>query len=352
VKRGAHVPFPVLIERYIAERLRTRRFAQVTADHTRERLVSFSKRVSGDPNKVTRDNVIRYVTESSIAAGTARRRLMDLRGLFSWAEAEGYLATDPTGGVLLPRGYRSVPRRLKSDESKLVATAIDEQWFDERLTLMLAFAYGEALRNVEIARMRVEDLDRPGRKVGVRGKFGDGALTRTVPLSERTCRALDAYLAAEPDLLNIELRPGTYLFRNHTYPNKGMRPERIGVLVKLVLYELGIKKEILDGVSSHALRHTAAAEAIEAGARIEQVQRLLGHYSPLTTGMYLQGAVIDLEDIHELRSEARRVADGEQQSIADEVRKLADLRASLVLTADEFAMLKKRLLGRGYQKRP
>jgi integrase len=45
----------------------------------------------------------------------------------------------------------------------------------------------------------------------------------------------------------------------------------------------------IDDITPHVLRHTAASLALEAGARAEDVQELLGHRSIETTLRYLEG---------------------------------------------------------------
>lgn len=48
-----------------------------------------------------------------------------------------------------------------------------------------------------------------------------------------------------------------------------------------------------DGVSAHALRHTAASDVLERSGSIVVVQELLGHADLNTTRVYLRGASLE-----------------------------------------------------------
>jgi integrase len=50
----------------------------------------------------------------------------------------------------------------------------------------------------------------------------------------------------------------------------------------------GLKTGPRDGVSAHALRHTAAAELLEECGNVRVVQEFLGHANVATTDRYLR----------------------------------------------------------------
>ena len=60
----------------------------------------------------------------------------------------------------------------------------------------------------------------------------------------------------------------------------------------------GAKGDRYEGITPHALRHTAASLAISAGAHVVAVARLLGHASPnVTLGVYAHLFENDLDDV-------------------------------------------------------
>jgi site-specific recombinase XerD len=166
---------------------------------------------------------------------------------------------------------------------------------------MLSFMHGEGLRRVEVSRMLIDDIDQRAASVRLRGKAGQGNTTRVVPLSATTARLYDAYSESEAALLGLRTLASGPVFRNRNDPHLGISADMIGRLVTAALYEIGVKHGPRDGRHPHALRHTMATEALEAGAALPMVQRFLGHQNPGTTHHYTRGAVLDLRQVHELR---------------------------------------------------
>jgi site-specific recombinase XerD len=121
-----------------------------------------------------------------------------------------------------------------------------------------------------------------------------------VPLSDETLSALDSYLAAEAVIIGQRLASGP-LFRNRSKPSQAIGSEHLGRIITKALEDLGVKQRPKDGVSPHALRHTAATEIIEAGVSRETLQRFLGHVHSQTTDIYTRGAAFDLRAVHEAR---------------------------------------------------
>ncbi len=60
--------------------------------------------------------------------------------------------------------------------------------------------------------------------------------------------------------------------------------------------EAGIKRWSRDGISAHALRHTAATDMLRARAHLRDVQHALGHAHLATTEIYLPLVVHDLRE--------------------------------------------------------
>lgn len=298
-------PIPALITRYIADRRRKQTLSAATARDVRYTLTRFAENAPSDIRKVTKRHIEQFIERSEWAVSTRRRALSELRGFFRWAVLEGHARRDPTLAVEPAQQPPTVPGALTSDVAEQLHIAY--QRLPDRERLMISLELNEALRRVELARAQIADVDRRGRAMRVRGKArgGKGDVTRTVPLSDETLLNLSRYLASEPPLLGLAQMSSGPLFRNRHRPNEGLTATHIGKLVGDALYELGIKSGPRDGISGHALRHTAATEALEAGVPIEVVQRFLGHLYSKTTDHYTRGAVFDLRQIHEAREHAR-----------------------------------------------
>jgi integrase len=140
-----------------------------------------------------------------------------------------------------------------------------------------------ALRRAELCQLRVKDYaERRGIKhLRVHGK---GSKIRYVPVHPRAIRSLEEYLDAaghrqEPDgalFRPVRPRPGAYgqaLTAGAVYRNVVMHyARRLGILMELM--------------GPHALRTTAATNALDHGSDIAKVQEWLGHSNISTTRLY------------------------------------------------------------------
>lgn len=104
-----------------------------------------------------------------------------------------------------------------------------------------------------------------------------------MPLDPRTAAAIRKYLAALPRLPGLRERIFWRLNRVGRIPPipRALHPDAVRRIVARRCLLAGINV-----VSPHALRHTCATLALEAGTRIERVQAHLRHKDPNTTIRY------------------------------------------------------------------
>lgn len=147
-----------------------------------------------------------------------------------------------------------------------------------RHRLILALLYGCGLRNFELCRLKITDLDLDRKTLHVRQ--GKGRKDRYVPLCEMLVRGIRTYLEAE--------KPVLYLFNG-----KGRTGEYVAMTARGVQWATrearrlsGIQKL----VTAHSLRHSYATHLLEMGTDIVTLKELLGHSNILTTMEYLHVA--------------------------------------------------------------
>ncbi len=145
---------------------------------------------------------------------------------------------------------------------------------------------GGALRRAELSNLKFEDIQqREGRWVIVDLK-GKGGRLRTVPIPSWAKAAIDLWTSA------AQISDG-FVFR--AMNNKGqilanrLLPQNIMELVVKYGQQIGVK------LAPHDLRRTCAKLAEKGGARLQQIQFMLGHASLMTTEKYL-GSQQDLGD--------------------------------------------------------
>ncbi|SUE14212.1 tyrosine recombinase xerd [Rhodococcus gordoniae] len=214
----------------------------------------------------------------ALAASSAARALIAVRGLHRFAAAEGQTPVDVARTVKPPAPGRRLPKALTVDQVTAILEAAAPEADaprDLRDRALLELLYSTGARISEAVGLDVDDLDTESRTVLLRGK---GGKQRLVPVGRPALGALDAYLVrGRPTLATgrtaavfLNARGGR-LSRQSAWKVLQTAAERAGVDV---------------GVSPHTLRHSFATHLLDGGADVRVVQELLGHASVTTTQIY------------------------------------------------------------------
>ena len=139
--------------------------------------------------------------------------------------------------------------------------------------------YSMGLRLGEGLRLQTGDIDAGRGRVHIRNTKGNK--DRLVPLPTKTLQVLRRFWS-------VHKHP-TFLFPNR---KRGLTNARLvqthldrggaQVAIQAVVKELRFTKKI----SCHSLRHSYATHLLEAGVDLQEVQKILGHVSLLTTSKY------------------------------------------------------------------
>jgi integrase/recombinase XerC len=266
-----------LVAAYVDGRLGRGEITATTAEHFRTRLRSLAKSFADRP-AAELDRLAIDEWRASIGKMAVQSRksyLSAVAGFCRWLTEQGVLQVDPCLGVPGVRVPRRPPRALPAD--KVVALLAVCKCRRDRAIILLMVGLG--LRRGEVAGLQTGDYDRRAGTVWVKGKNGD---ERIVPITAEAAVAVDEYLDERGR------SPGP-LFRA-IYHGDGLSPRAVTALVSGLMREAGIKHRAYDGVSAHALRHTAASDVLEHSKDLRAVQQMLGHQSLATTERYLRVA--------------------------------------------------------------
>lgn len=260
-----------------------------------------------DPLSVTGDD-LRIYRAALLAAGkstaTVGRVLSVLRGTYQQFGKRGLVRWDQVQDIQAvesPRVDRNTTPALSEQEAVRLLHMPDTTTITGLRDHALLFAFFKtACRCAAIANACVGHLERTDTDYYlVVWEKGRGGKKRQRKALLEAAPAIRSYLAATDiadDLDGPLFRPVAKDRR--TLIRKHLTPRSILAIVKKYARQAGIDVDRIGGrsVCTHSLRKTALTNALEHGARMEQVQQLAGHSDIRTTQMYYATKDRDAED--------------------------------------------------------
>ena len=235
---------------------------------------------------VTRAHVLAWRKDlegRELTGGTIRRKLAALSSLFEYLSEANAVTHNPVKGVRRPKveSYEGKTPALGDAQARhLLKLPAGEDLKAKRDRALLSLLLYHGLRREELSRLTVQDIH-PRRGVPHLRVHGKGNKVRHIPLHPGTQELLTDYLEASGhahDKADALFRP--------------IRNNRTGELDRTLsgdgIYKLvrGYARKIGVAIGVHALRATAATNALEHEADIAKVQEWLGHANIATTRIY------------------------------------------------------------------
>lgn len=315
-KENSSPPVPGSCEEVAAkfkEHMRLRHYAYSTERSYLDWFSRFQKYVSTvlgrkSPAEWTSEDVRDYLSRLAVvgrvSSATQNQAFNAL--LFLFRDVLGRSLDDIRKTVRAKRGVR-LPVVLSRAEVRQVfaASAGDNR-------LILEFLYGTGMRLMELARLRVQDIDFDQGTLYIRGGKGDKDRTTILPKTLR--EPLCAHLETVKKLHDADRAKGYgEVFMpealERKYPNAGKEwrwqyvfpSDRLSVdprsgkirrhhlsdtAIQQTMARAVVKAELAKHATVHTLRHSFATHLLMKGVNIREVQDLLGHKNVETTMIY------------------------------------------------------------------
>ncbi len=239
---------------------------------------------------VVRTHVIawrEHLVQRGCSRATIRRKLAAISSLYGYLAESNSIMLSPVDGVKRPKAESEegkTPALSDADARALLAEPKRETSQGKRDYAILSTLLYHALRRDELCRLTLMDIqERRGVKhFRVHGK---GSRIRYIPIHTETIEAIVDYLNSTAHRNNPEGALFRPIKNNRTGTlEKALSADAIWRIVRK--YALVANIPLSARVAPHALRATAATNALEHQVDIAKVQQFLGHANISTTRIY------------------------------------------------------------------
>jgi len=211
-----------------------------------------------------------------VSSGSAKGRVAELRSLMRFLHLSRAISTKLGAAVPPVGGWRlaSVPPMMAAtDVQRLLDCCPRDNAVRVRDYAILMLVARLGLRSIEVARLRLDDIDWRCGEVVLRGK---GRREDRLPLPVEVGEALVAYLSrARPRLAD------RHLFLTGRAPRAPIRADLVGDVVQRACIRAGLAH-----VGPHRLRHALAEQMLRQGAGLTAIGQVLRHQDLATTALY------------------------------------------------------------------
>ncbi len=207
--------------------------------------------------------------------GAARGQVAKLRPFLVYLHVTGRIAVPLRWAVpkVADMRGRAMPHALEPEAvAKLLASCDRQRAVGCRDYAIVLLLVRLGLRSIELAAMRLEDIDWRAGEILVRGK---GGRHDRLPLPADVGEALAGYLQRRP------AGESRAVFVGMLPPGGPLTRQAVGAIVNAGCSRAGIPR-----AGAHRLRHTAATRMLRAGCSLAEIGQVLRHEQLRTTAIY------------------------------------------------------------------
>lgn len=227
---------------------------------------------------------LRWLSEKQDVNRTLSRKLSSLSSWFRYLKIQGEIKDDPMRKIRRPKYEKKLPRFFSEEEMQALLRIPDtSSKFGLRNRAILELLYSCGLRLMELAGLRLDDIDKGKKLIRVIGK---GNKQRLIPIGSFALQSLDEYLKERPGFLQDHSSDKVFLTRS----GKDFDTDQLRTILMRYIDLIAREK----GYSPHTIRHSFATHLLSKGADIRAIQKMLGHADLATTEVYTH---LSLEDI-------------------------------------------------------
>lgn len=260
------------LRKIMLEELQRRHYSEATTRYYIRKVEAFARYFRCSPDRLSPQHIRHYqaylFTKRKLSPGSVTSHLCALRFFYIQTLKKPWSIADTP----YPKKAHHLPTILSQEE---VAQLIDAAFTPFHRTLLMTL-YATGVRNAELTRLKVSDID--SRRMVIHIQGGKGGQDRDVMLSPVLLEELRAHWR-RLRRKSIWLFPGNR-WHSGDQPIDTKTPRHA---CQHAARRAGVKKKVYP----HVLRHCFATHLLEAGADLPTIQILLGHHDLKETTRYL-----------------------------------------------------------------
>ena len=242
-----------------------------------------------DVGLITAADVTRAVLEETVtrSVGSVQFFVASVRAFLRFCSLEGLIEVDLSAAAPSITGRRSevLPQGItREDAAAFLASCDRSQAIGRRDHAVLVILLRLGLRAVEVARLRLDDIDWRAGQMVIRGK---GEREESLPVPAEVGVSIADYLRNG--------RPGTTrreVFLTVCAPLTGLTRGSVSSIVRRACISAGVPS-----IGAHRLRHALACDMVAAGASLPEIGQVLRHRQLSSTAIYAKTDVAQLRSL-------------------------------------------------------
>lgn len=252
---------------------KVRGLSNITIESYQRHLYRFAKYVNKNIEDITTLDIRRFLAicikyglkNSSIAS-----EISILKVFFGWLTNEEYIRKNPMYQIENIKVDKYIRKALNQREIELMRNACK----DIREKALFEFFFSTGARLEEVINVNKSDINWQTLSLTV---YGKGRKERVVYLTPKAEVFLLEYLQSRSDD-----SPALFVSERKPHGRLGRRA------IERLIHNIGVRSGMEKNVYPHLIRHSFATTILRNGGNLAEVQRMLGHSSPVTTQIYAQ----------------------------------------------------------------
>ena len=229
--------------------------------------------------------------ERKLSRNSVARKLSSLRSFYKYLFNNDLIKSNPFRYVATPKKEKKLPKYLGVEELEvLFNTPNINTPLGQRDRLILEVLYATGMRVSELVSIKLDDIDYFKKEIRILGK---GNKERICEFGDYCLDSINMFVKdGRKKILDKHKKTSEYLIINE----HGNKITTRGV--EMLLDNMVTRASLNEHVTPHMIRHSFATHLLNNGCDLLTVQKLLGHESIETTGIYTHVSNEHLREVY------------------------------------------------------